>query len=467
MTLEAGNTKEARVVVAVREARAKTRDADVIAGVKKAVADELTRLDSTLKITKTEYFNHSYIPDMVATWRENGKPQERRVFIRGSLSTVVASEDVEALSDQNPLLISLGDESGRVMKELRAQLPKTTRTLATEVSATARINTLEAPSEQEAQLSGLVRANIVRGGRGLLTDADADRIVAVEDDEPLEALRAFQRTVQKLFTGATAERLTRTAGLLGSFFENKPSEGVLKDLHEQPLSDGELRVVLPYVLRRADDVQSPLVWLALGSMLTLERIESLAPLLSGLDLTPLIRPAVRDLIAGRSALFLSSEELTEEQKDDQLPIWKVQNGKLTANVHRWSLWMGSDGRKIHGRDGGADARWDELSAPLRSFDLTAIELHGLSRQLGVANVNAGAVREDVELFRRTIDDDFHVASVTVREEGDADSPEVKVEFAPSTATGKATVDFHVRAAGLLAVKRPFSEADIETLTGQN
>jgi hypothetical protein len=201
-------------------------------------------------------------------------------------------------------------------------------------------------------------------------------------------------------------------------------------------------------------------------MLTLERIESLAPSLSDVDVTPLIRPVVGVLTAGRSALFFNADETSDEQKDAELPRWKVQNGKLAANVHRWSLWMGSDGRKIRGRDDGADARWDELSAPLRSFDLTAIELHGLSRQLGVSNPKPGAVREDVELFRRTIDDDFHVASVTVREDGQPETPEVKVEFAASTATGKATVSFHVRAASLLAVKRPFSDDDVDELIGE-
>jgi hypothetical protein len=460
--------QDAAVVTAVREARSMARDADVIEGVKKAVANELHRLDSSLKIQNTSYFNHSYIPDLVASWREGGKLHERRVFIRGSLSTMVASDDVEALSDQNPLLISLGDEQGQILKKLRAQLPEATRTLATEVSATARISSTESGAIAESQLSGLVRANIVRDGRGLLTDSDADRIQAVETTPPAQALKAFRRTVQKLFAGATAERLTRTAGLLEVFFEKKPDTSLLSGLIEEPLSDGELRIVLPYVVRRAKEVQSPEVWGALATMLTLERIETLAPMLAGLDLTPLIRPAVSSLVAGRSALFHNSAEMSPEAMDALPPTWKVSNGKLTADVHRWSLWMGSDGRKIRGRDDGPDARWDELSEPLRSFDLSAIELRGLSRQIGVSSDNAAEVRQDVELFRREIQDDFHVAAASVREkDSDAESgANVRVVFAESTATGKASLEFHVRAAALLAIKRPFSVEDVAALTGE-
>lgn len=456
--------EEAPVVSAVRQAKALSRSADVIEGVKNAVIDELKRLDPTLKIKKTDYFNHSYAPDLVAVWREAGREQERRIFIRGSLSSVVAAEDVESLADQEPLLIGLGDDKKKVLADLRKQLPASTRTLATEVSATSRIPTLMRDEQRDTQLSGLVRANIVRGGRGLLSDKAADRIVAVEEDEPLEALKAFQTTVRQLFTGATAERLNRTAGLLVEFFEERPSQETLALLREEPLLDGELRVVLPYVLRRASEVRAPEVWEALASMLTLERLESMSPSLADLDLTPIVARATKSMTAGRSALFPNTEVANDEHAELP-PSWKVRNGRLVADVHRWALWMGTDARKIRARDDGTDARWDELSAPLRAFDLTAIELHGLSRQLAVGNEDPDTLREDVERIRGTIEDDFHVASVTVREKGDADAGEVKVEFEGAVGTGKATVDFHIRAAALLAVRRPLTDEDIQTLTG--
>lgn len=466
MTIE--HPEEAPAVAAIRQARAQTTTEDVIDGVKAAVITEIKRLDPTLIIKKTDYFNHSYIPDLIALWREEGKEKERRIFIRGSLTSVVAAEDVVSLADQEPLLIGLGEERKKTLTELRKQIPGSSRALATEVGATSRIPTLTRDEERDTQLSGLVRANIVRGGRGLLSEKAADRIVAVEEDEPVEALKAFQTTVRQLFVGATAERLNRTASLLVQFFDEHPDPETLSLLREEPLLDGELRVVLPYVLKRADEVKAGEVWEALASMLTLERLESMSPSLADLDLTPVVRPATNALIAGRSSLSLNSELVDDEavaRADGEAPSWKVRNGRLVADVHRWALWMGSNARKIRARDDGTDARWDELSAPLRTFDLTAIELHGLSRQLGVSNDDPGTVRDDVERIRETIQDDFHVASVTVREQDDEKSGQVKVDFAAVTATGKATVDFHVRAAGLLAVKRPMTVEDVTALTG--
>ncbi|WP_160478474.1 hypothetical protein [Clavibacter michiganensis] len=468
MTQQVSNQQtESTVLEAISSARASGRDSDVIYGVKKAVADELVRLDGGLKITTTDYFNHSYIPDLVATWREDGRKQERPVFIRGSFSTMVASEDATALSDQDPLLISVGQESGDVLKKLRAQLPKATKTLATEASTTARIGSASNLAVGESQLSGLVRTNIVRGARGLLTADDAKRIAAVESTDAAHSLRVFQRVVRKLFTGATAERLGRTASILEIFFDQDPNLALLDQLRDDPLSDGELRIVLPYVLQRASEVKAEAVWQALASMLTLERIETLAPALADLDLTELIRPALSGMIAARSAVFASAQDLSDEEKDAAEPLWRVQNGKLMADVHRWSLWLGSDARKLRARDDGPDARWDEISEPLRVFELEAIDLHGLSRQLSVSNPEAGAVRDDVELFRRTIQDDFHVASVTIRDKGSEPSSNssVTISFGEGTATGKAPVDFHVRAAALLAVKRPFTGADLDKLLG--
>ncbi|WP_169583353.1 MULTISPECIES: hypothetical protein [Microbacterium] len=454
---------EVPVVKAVREARAHQKPEDVIDGVKRAVADEMRRLDPSVKIEKTDYFNHSYVPDMVATWREDGKKRERRIFIRGSLRAVVAAEDIDALADQEPLILGLEDEKKRTWSRLRDQMPKQSRTLATEITATAQIVAPAGSPTDATQLSGLVRANIVRGGRGVLDDGDAQRIVGVEQQEPLEALKAFNKTVRRLFVGATAERLTRTATLLQVFFENEPDATVLAQLEEDSLTDSELRVVLPYVLQRAGDVRVPQVWRTLATMLTMERLESMSGALDGLDLTPLVRQAAPALMAGRSSLFFNPAEMTEEEMDATPPHWHMRSGRLAADVRRWTMWFGSDARKLRGREDGPDARWDELSPPLRGFDLTGIELRGLSRQLSVATTKGDTVREDVEQIRTTIEDDFHVSSVSVRASGDETAPTVKVEFAAATATGKAPVAFHVRALTLLSVKRPIANDDIAAL----
>ncbi|MFB8893583.1 hypothetical protein [Microbacterium plantarum] len=433
--------------------------------IKKAVAEQMLELDPGIKIQSTGYFNHSYIPDLVAVWREAGKKHERRVFIRGSMRSVLAADDLDALADQDPLVLGLAEENRKTWKSVKARIPKAGRILATDLSAATEMSRRpQKDGTDTTRLPDLVRSNIVRGGRGVLDQSAARRVVEVEDaGNPAAALERFEATVKRLFTGDTAARISRTAEALKEFFEASPSIDVLRKLHDDPLTDAELQVVLPFVLKRGDGIQDERVWRLLSSMLTLEALEAMSLSLSGLDLTKLIHEAGSTIRAARSAVFANADEEPDDAKDAREPSWKIKNGRLAADVHRWTLWVASDARKIKGRDDGPDARWDELAAPLRSFQMTGIELRGLSRQLSVENTQSQTVREDVENIRRTIDDDFHVGSVRLAEGQDEDAPTVRVDFAASTVTGQASLAFHVRAASLLAVKRPFTGADLNLL----
>lgn len=455
------------VLEAVRVARGHARSEDVIDGVKQAIADELLRLDPGVKIEMTEYFNHSYVPDLVASWREDGKSAQRRVFIRGSMRAVMAAGEVPALDDQAPLLLGLEEEKAKTWRRVRQSMAKKSRTLATEITATAQFSTLSPVGGPESgQLTRLVRANIIRGGRGVLDDVDARRIIDVETEAPAEALKVFQEMVSQLFVGATAERLTNTAGLLREFFEDDPDAGALTALEARPLSDSELGIVLPYVLGRAEDVRNAVVWRSLAAMVSLERLESMTEVLSGLDLSPLVRVAASRLQAARSALYFNDCAVSDEEKDESTPVWGARNGRLVADVRRWSVWFGSDARKIRARPDGPDARWDELSAPLERFDIRGIELRGLSRNLSMESSKSETLRQDVANVRESIDDDFHVSSVTVRERDPEDSPEIRVEFGASTATGRASLATHLQAAALLSVKRPISADDLGVLVDE-
>lgn len=442
-----------------------TRPDDIVEGVKNAVSSEILHLDPTLTVRQTSYFNHTYIPDLVVGWNEQGQRHERRIFLRGSLGAVLDSSDILGLSDQEPVLLGLTEESEEVLTALRERLPRTTRSLATEVASVARITEERDPSRSDSQLSNLVRTNLIRGGRGLLSSREAERIGTVESGDPRVALDAFQETVEDLFVGATAERLNRTASLLSTFFDAELSAEVLEQIREDPLSDGELGIVLPYLLARASSVVADGLWEAFGSTLTLERIENLAGVLEGYDLTPLVTPNAHRLLGKRALLAANPDELAADDFSARPAQWRMRSQLLSADIASWALFVSSDGRRLRGRDGGAEARWDEISGELRQFALHAVKLHGLSRKLEVAGENPGEVRSDVESIRDLIDDDFHVPEVIVSDAHDEDVPQAVVEFAAGTVTGtNVPVDFLVKAASLLARRQPFSAETLARLT---
>lgn len=449
----------------VQYAMAQRDQSELIDGVKRAVTREVRRLDPGIKIERTEYFNHTYIPDLVATWMDKGSKKSRPIFLRGSLGSVLDSGDVTSLSDQDPVLIGLREDTANVLAKLRKKLPKSNGALATQVSSVARIPNDHVADEGDSQLSGLVRANLIRGARGVLTADDADNITAVEGPDAAESLRAFQQTVKKLFVGATADRLNRTVDMLTTFFEEVPSQTELDRVQQDPLSDSELSVVLPFVLERANNVRSAAVWESLSSMLSLQRLENIAKSLDGVDLTPVIVPIVNSLIGGRSTIAFASDEMTEDDLAARPAAWRVRSAMLSADIGVWNFFVGSSARKIRGRDDGPDARWDDVSADLRGFDLSAVSLRGLSRHLEVTGEEPTAVREDVESIRSTIHDDFHVPAVTVQDPNEEEPSAVTVDFGAMTASGKAAVSFHLKAASLLARKAPFAEEAVDLLLG--
>lgn len=454
--------KNAGVVEEVRYAMSHRDSDDLIDGVKKAVIKEVKRLDPGIKIERTNYFNHTYNPDLVATWSDQGTRRSRPIFLRGSLASVLKSADVTNLADRDPVLIGLSDDTKPVLSKLRRQLPKSNGALATQVSSVAQIVGARGSEHNDVHLSDLVRANLVRGGRGVLGSTDAEDIATVESTDASESLEAFRSTVENLFVGATADRLNRTVDMLSTFFERDPDQVELDRVAQESLSDSELSVVLPYVLERAQDVQSQLVWNALSEMLTLQRLENMVKSLAGLDLTPLIVPMVDRLVGARSTVSFTADEITPEEMQARPATWKIRGSMLSADVGVWDFYVGSSARKIRGRDDGADARWKEVSAQLREFDLQAVSLRGLTRKLEVTGDNPQAVREDVEAVRNSIHDDFHVPAVTLRL---GEESEVTVDFGAMTATGKAPVAFHLRAASLLARKAPFAEEQLNVLLG--
>ncbi|HEV2360484.1 MAG TPA: hypothetical protein VGS21_02160, partial [Acidimicrobiales bacterium] len=72
-------------------------------GVKQLVCDELARVDPTAAIRRTEYFNHSYVPDVVVVWPSR---PPREVFLRFMAPDTVG-EDVARIGGSGPVMVDL------------------------------------------------------------------------------------------------------------------------------------------------------------------------------------------------------------------------------------------------------------------------------------------------------------------------------------------------------------------------
>lgn len=426
---------------AIDEAMTATRPEDIIRGVKQAVHQELKELDPRAKVESTAYFSHSFVPDFVVTWNEGGRGQRRDVYLRPSLESTVAAHDVQALGEHAPVLLSLRRPEAEAVEEAarRDVDVHAPDVLVTGVSA---LDAFTGDPAVDAPLQALVRPNLVRGGRGVISGDTAASLhtplTGTADD--VARLEAFTVLVRDLFVPDAATRLERAAQILEVGLTGDVS-GLVLTLDDDPagqlmrgrLSDAEVDVLLPYLLGRADITQEPAFWGHVGSMLDLARLEGIGDVLHGLDLTPLIAANLDTWTAIRAGLVLNAEDGGSPAPGQ----WRLVGRTIATVQGPWRVHVTADSRKLRGRDDSLAARWDELAPVLRGRPVTAVALHGVQRRVNVTADQAADVLADVTTIRASIADEFYVPAVTVRSSQDEEASRIELDFKKMLATASA------------------------------
>lgn len=417
---------------AVDEALTAARPEDVIDGVKAAVHRELVELDPRSKIEITPYFNHSFVPDFVVTWHDGGRNERRDIYLRPSLESTLAAGDVQALGKQSPVLLSLRrpetDESeAQARRDVREHAPDA---LVTGVTA---LDQFVGDPAADEPLQALVRPNLVRGGRGVISHDTAAALHAplTGTAEDVSRLEDFSGLVRQLFVPAAATRLERAAqllevGLTGDVSTLSPAaDGDPADqLISGRLSDLELEVLLPYLLSRDTVTREPAFWAHVGGMIDLDRLEAMADSLRALDLAPLVEANEATWTAARAALVIHAED----EEGAFQSGWRLIGRTLATVRGPWRVHVTVDKRKLRGRDNSPAARWDELAPVLAGRPVTEVTLHGVQRRVNVTADQAADVLDDVRTIRDSIPDEFYVPAVTVRSSGQDDASEIKMDF---------------------------------------
>ncbi|HEX3784256.1 MAG TPA: hypothetical protein VHX38_31750 [Pseudonocardiaceae bacterium] len=460
-------TSGLRARTAVEFALTHEREADVIAGVKAAVIDELKSLDPLAQVDSTDYFNHSFVPDLVVKWHDRGKLTERNVYLRFTLRAASLGGDVSALAETGPIVLTLkANEDSSTREYVQQEVSGTARVLVTDISALDEATAVE-PSSTGSPLLSLARSNLVRGARGLLETATVDELVAASspsDDGVLQAtnLDRFSNLVRSYFVSDAATRLRRASDLIQLGVRPDVEELFQEDeslnLIYGSLSDVELRVLLPYLLSRPEITRSRQYWRYVGSLMDLKGLEELSAELEGLDLTPLVAASMSTWFASRASLVMQADDVTDPlaadhqvegrwsvegaaavsrvqasaseatTEEEPSPGWRIQSGMLSLNLEGWRLFIASTGTKLRGRSDSLSARWADLRPALEGFELVRVTLLGVVRRVEVAAERDADVRADVATISDSLDDSFFVPSAAVWESGEEGRVAVDVDF---------------------------------------
>lgn len=354
--------------------------ADAITQLKAAVMDELLAADKSLSIETTGYFNHSYLPDLVATWGSSSGREARPYYLRPRLSPDGLREDTERLGVDSPAIIGLirsEAETDLIGREVAVTNPTT---LVVEGSAIGDL----AAAIPDDDFAALVPVAVVRAGRGYLDSSSAADLAgaaesgfeaaAVADaDATRTALGVFRRhlPIQESI------ELERTLGVVwasgGGERDAFPAEG---SFDSSPLP-GTLRRTLGILFSRGP-IDNDSFWDRLAGWIGVDDLLSFGELEPSPNLQRLMSAASSQLKFVSVSVGAGVSRLSH-------PEWSVGQGGLLLSDSAVNLHFVTDGR--------AHSNWPEQYEPPRWNDLKA-RLDGF--EVDRAEFDSGAVSVRVD-----------------------------------------------------------------------
>ncbi|MFD6516598.1 hypothetical protein [Rhodococcus sp. NPDC060176] len=440
--------------------------------VKAVVRQQLEELDNTAHIDDTHYFNHSAVPDFVVRWP--GERGERRIYLRDSYSSIAAGDDTHYLSKAEPVLLSLEGIEDRETPspEIHNTGPLTplSRTLVTDVSAVEVIAGVN--GTETSPLSGLVRANFIRGARGnidhhkaeLLVDGSSDIDTRLDPD-------GLATLISDSFVEDAAARINRTAQLI-ELATHATSEDLQAriSLAGGALSLAELRHLLPWLLTQPQAIENTAFWRYIGTMMSFDDIERIRDDITELDISPLINANADHWEANWAYLGVSRRPVTDEPAT-MMPSshnyrWSFESGRLGIDVGTQRILVAKNGRLIKARDNISAASWENLRGPLANYRLARVALHGIRRSITIDAEQSPDVRSDVEDVATSLDDRYYVTEATIRVSSTTTTnglSDLLVDFGGSTVharSGASIRDLTTIAGQVLNFRQPLTPDEI-------
>lgn len=240
--------------------------------VKAAVANALEAFDPSATLKITNYFNHTFAPDMVLSW---GKV-ERPVFLRFTDNLPELGHDIALLDNLDPFVFGLStpprDEAAESRLDERSRVADV---FLTTPSAVEELTSRNEPAATDRML----RNSLAHAGRGAILSADeADQVadtlqagVGAAEAGQVEGTRNALAMIDRYFGPGQAQRLGRVVQAVwegsGSRLDQYPGDAELST------DVGALSLV--YLLQFMDTAESAF-WRGVGRGISVEQLVELA-----------------------------------------------------------------------------------------------------------------------------------------------------------------------------------------------
>lgn len=297
---------------------------------KVAVADSLSKLDKRAVIKATEYFNHTFVPDLVVVWTQIDR---RYVYLRPFLEPVRLSDDVRALQEQaSPIFYSLREVEAETESRVEEVLASRDRTMATEPKA------MDGFHSSTGLLGESLAAAVLHGGRGFVSTGDAEAVVGTthsfSDDRrgAVEDLVATLRLFDQHLSETDAGRFRRLLNYWWFIRHGEDAPGLLRDGSPRNLSTADMKQLL-LTLFDLPPIDTPDVWDRLVAEIDLDLLCDLGHQTASPNLDRLVRECARNLVAQSADVQQYLEPILGDL------YWMLNPGFLSLNAERGSLHL--------------------------------------------------------------------------------------------------------------------------------
>ncbi|MEW2160483.1 hypothetical protein AB0950_35215 [Streptomyces sp. NPDC007189] len=241
---------------------------------KELVIRELRDVDPRVDIKNTEYFNHTFSPDLVLSWPGASKRLKRYVFLRLPDNPAYFVEDVETVSELHPIVYGLnGGSDLSASLHAVARFSRENNVLVTDVHGIDRL----ARNRKTRNIANLVSAALIRGGRGVMDSAGAENLSSTVSDG-FEAARAADvgvtaSAVQALDSYLAPAQSQQMTQFLQAVWIS--SQGRIEGFPGPKQLSGEIGDESLEYLLQFDPINDPEFWRAFGASVTVDQLSRL------------------------------------------------------------------------------------------------------------------------------------------------------------------------------------------------
>jgi len=310
-----------------------------ISRIKTSAGNQLKSLEPRATIHFTEYFNHSYAPDIVIRWP--GSRDERYVYLRTTGYSKELDEDISQIAEHKPIVLSLGLPVSESSHGVEAHnLNDKAKSVNTLISNLEAIGTLGSQAGRAAA-GGLLNSGIVKGGRGFLTPDVAKSAVEIVDSglegarsldqAAVQAARKVALDILQPIQSRRIEQLYKAVWLgVGGRLDQYP--GV-------PNLDGTLDDETWNYLLGLDEVIGLDFWRRIGNKLGIEQINRLSTT-NKENFHNLIKANVETIWARACIILDESDSLFSNSSAPPSWEWTIERNVLALKGQSFSVFFG-------------------------------------------------------------------------------------------------------------------------------